>query len=102
MYKRIVTQEVKFPENPKISPECKNFIASLLRKDPSKRLGSQADVLELMDHEFFKGLNWFQLYAKEIEPVYRPFEKGKSWLDNFGSIFVSQQLTDSIGYANPL
>ena len=66
-------EKVKFPKDSKISSECKDFIKSLLNKNPLQRLGSKADTLEIMNHCFFKQFNWFKLLSKKLTSPYLPF-----------------------------
>ena len=55
-----------------LSPAAKSFIQGLLIKDPQKRLGIDAANGDIEKHEFFRGLNWQQLFEKKIEPDYKP------------------------------
>ena len=43
----------------------------MLEKNPKKRLGAKG-IKEIMNHEFFKGIDWDQLYHKNIDPPYLP------------------------------
>jgi len=43
----------------------------LLEKDPSRRLGAGGSV-EIKKHLFFKSIDWDKIYAKEIEPPFKP------------------------------
>ena len=52
---------MKFREDVKISNEGKDFIFSLLIKNPVKRLGSIADSLEVMNHKWFDNFDWTKL-----------------------------------------
>eukprot|EP00475_Leptophrys_vorax_P006543 TRINITY_DN1405_c0_g1_i1.p1 TRINITY_DN1405_c0_g1~~TRINITY_DN1405_c0_g1_i1.p1 ORF type:complete len:544 (+),score=155.01 TRINITY_DN1405_c0_g1_i1:39-1670(+) len=76
MYNKIVNAKVKFP--PRLSEECRDLISQLLVREPSKRLGSGVlgtgltDVDEVKTHKFFDGLDWDKVFAKEIEPAYKP------------------------------
>ena len=49
-----------------ISPEAKDLIEKILRKNPSSRIGS-ANINDLMNHPFFKGINW-QTISDELPP----------------------------------
>jgi serum/glucocorticoid-regulated kinase 2 len=54
MYELIKTKPVYFPDpkkhNIKMSEACKDFITKLLQKDPTKRLGSQGGLQEILSH----------------------------------------------------
>jgi hypothetical protein len=44
----------------------------LLTRDPSKRLGSGSDAVEIKKHPFFKDIDWEKLYQKKIDPPFKP------------------------------
>lgn len=50
-YKRIKMNFYTFPDHVKISPEAKDLIQSLLKKEPSCRISLD----KFLTHEFFKG-----------------------------------------------
>ncbi|WOL02274.1 hypothetical protein Cni_G10993 [Canna indica] len=54
----VVSQSLKFPENPSVSFHAKDLIRGLLVKDPENRLGSVKGAAEIKQHPFFEGLNW--------------------------------------------
>ncbi|KAB2076137.1 hypothetical protein ES319_A06G020800v1 [Gossypium barbadense] len=70
---------LKFPEEPKISPEAKDLICHLLC-DVETRLGTRG-VEELKAHPWFKGVPWEKLY--EIEAAYKPTVTGDLDTQNF-------------------
>ena len=50
----------------------------LLNKNPAKRLGNGPNGIEdIMNHSFFKGLDWQKIYNKEIDPEYIPSLKSQ-------------------------
>lgn len=100
MYIKTIIEKVSFPAFPPISDVCKNFIRKLLMKSPRKRLGSEADTLEIMNHSFFSKFNWFKLLGKSLKPPYSPIRDNENWLNNFGTVFVSQKPIDSICIAD--
>jgi len=69
MYEKILYAAPKFP--PSISDSAKDIISKLLEKDPSRRLGAGGSV-EIKKHLFFKSIDWDKIYAKEIEPPFKP------------------------------
>ncbi|KAG8048665.1 hypothetical protein GUJ93_ZPchr0009g2466 [Zizania palustris] len=54
----VVSQNLKFPENPAVSSNAKDLIRGLLVKEPENRLGSLRGAAEIKQHPFFEGLNW--------------------------------------------
>ena len=83
MYRKIIKEPVVFKPNVNISPEAKDFITRLLQKNQALRLGYQAGSLEIMNHPFFKGMNWEKLMTKELKSPFTPQVSGDSWLKNF-------------------
>lgn len=101
MYKNTIVKTLKFKKGVEVSEACKNFIGSLLVKNPEKRLGSIADSLEIINHEWFKGFNWVKLLDKQLEPPYKPFQDEQEWIKNFDPSFTQQNPTDSICHIDP-
>ncbi|QDZ21047.1 serine/threonine protein kinase [Chloropicon primus] len=67
-FKRIVEEEVSFPQDPIVSGACKDIIRKLLDKDASSRLGSTYGASEIKSHPFFEKIQWALLrYNKRRE-----------------------------------
>lgn len=60
------------------------------------RLGSEAGSLEIMNHPFFKDINWEKLMSKEIKPSFVPKVSGDAWLKNFDQDFTKEQPKDTV------
>ena len=58
--------ELKFPNY--ISKQAKDFIRSLLIKNPDERLGSKNDAKEIKNNKYFKDVDWNKVYNKEYVP----------------------------------
>ncbi|KAL5060206.1 hypothetical protein RYX36_031810 [Vicia faba] len=54
----VVSQSLRFPDDPLVSFEAKDLIRGLLVKEPENRLGSERGAAEIKKHPFFEGLNW--------------------------------------------
>ncbi|OHT12822.1 hypothetical protein TRFO_17174 [Tritrichomonas foetus] len=67
-----------------VSNQCKDFISKLLVSDPKQRLGSNR-FEEIMDHEWFKGIDWNAI--NEMSPVFVP---DTSSLENYQIYFQSR------------
>jgi serine/threonine protein kinase len=52
MFRGILCEAPKFPEKPEVSKAAKEFILSLLRKNPVTRLGYE-DEQEIFSHPWF-------------------------------------------------
>lgn len=46
-----------------------------MKKNPKKRLGSNG-IHEIMEHSFFKGVNWDDVAEKKLKPPFIPKVKG--------------------------
>ena len=54
-----------------MSQEARELLSGLLVKDPKERLGGgPEDALEIMNHAFFKNINWHDLEAKKVGIAY--------------------------------
>lgn len=62
LFEKIAKDEPTYPED--MSPVAKDFISRLLCKDPSKRLGANGGVQEIMEHAWFKTVNFKRLDAR--------------------------------------
>jgi len=95
MYQLIKQAPLRFP--PKLSAECKKLITGLLKRDPARRLGGGPDdFAAIKAAQFFAELDFDQLYAKEIDPPYRPdVKKGMEDTSNFDTQFTSEPVVDS-------
>lgn len=94
MQKRTLLQELKFPTKKNVSRACLDFIAGLLMKIPSKRLGSIGDVLEVKNHPWFAGFEWEKLELKQLEAPFKP--QNVNWEANFDPDFIKEEPRDSI------
>ena len=65
--KDIRTLEVCAPEE--ASPEAGHFVRSLLEKDRACRLGT-ADDLEVLEHQFFNGVDWNAMEKGQSQPAF--------------------------------
>ena len=60
-----VDVQVRFPS--RMSQEARELLSGLLIKDPKERLGGgPEDALEIINHAFFKNINWQDLEAKKV------------------------------------
>ena len=70
--KIICNDEIKFPNKPTISKECKDLIRKLLNKKYKERLGFNNDFDDIRKHDFFKEINFDDLNDRKIESCYKP------------------------------
>jgi serine/threonine protein kinase len=67
LHAMIKKDEVTFPDDIRVSPEVKDLMIQLLKKNPKERLGSKSQE-ELRAHPFFRGVDWDAVYAKKLKP----------------------------------
>jgi len=73
-----------------LSPDAKDLLTRLLRKEPSKRLGATMpkDLATIKKHRFFRNVRWGQLERRECEPPIRPVVTDPELAENFSSEFT--------------
>lgn len=55
------------------SPAATSLLRGLMTKDPSRRLGcGRRGILEVMEHPFFKAVEWGLLAQKQVTPPWKP------------------------------
>ncbi|CEI94000.1 Putative AGC protein kinase [Rhizopus microsporus] len=90
MYRKIRQDPLQFPAHFDI--ETATFIARLLKRDPSRRLGSGPDgALRVRLDPYFSCIDWDLIYAKRIKPPYVPNLYSETDFSHFDSEFL--QLT---------
>ncbi|MCQ2818758.1 MAG: serine/threonine-protein kinase [archaeon] len=65
LYSNITQKNLMFPGY--FSEDLKDLLKNLLCRDPKRRLGV-TDKKEIMNHKFFKGINWELLAQRKVEP----------------------------------
>ncbi|KAH0787512.1 AGC family protein kinase [Histomonas meleagridis] len=88
LYRSIVKDPVSFPRF--LNNESVSFLTALLQKSPENRLGSKGDFEEIKQHEFFKGINFDDVYNKRIKPEYVPKIKNEMDTSHFEPEFTSE------------
>ena len=73
-----------------LSPDAKDLLTRLLRKEPSKRLGWNArrDVAVIKKHRFFRRIDWAALQRREATPPISPMITDPALAENFSSSFT--------------
>ena len=88
VYDAILTDEPLYPINsPQSTVEvCQN----LLKREPEQRLGSgPTDAQEVMNHSYFNGINWDDLYHKRVPTPYKPTISSEEDTSNFDTEITS-------------
>ncbi|KAI8097483.1 protein kinase A catalytic subunit [Halteromyces radiatus] len=78
LYRRILNQPLSFPSSRHLSMEAKDLIQQLLKRDPTKRLGSTHGATDIKKHPFFKNIRWDQVARKQMSPPSLSSQRDKS------------------------
>ena len=73
-----------------LSPDAKDLLTRLLRKEPKKRLGAcmPKDIQSIKNHRFFRKIEWAKLERRELEPPIQPLITDPALAENFSSEFT--------------
>ena len=73
-----------------LSPDAKDLLTRLLRKEPKKRLGGcmPKDMQIIKKHRFFRKIDWSKLEKREVEPPIKPLITDPELAENFSSEFT--------------
>ncbi|KAL9127758.1 MAG: hypothetical protein Q9217_003416 [Psora testacea] len=74
-----------------LSPDAKDLLTRLLRKEPKKRLGASMpkDMQTIRGHRFFRKIDWYKLDRRELEPPIKPLITDPELAENFSSEFTN-------------
>lgn len=70
MFVKIIKEDFTFPQDIKISDECKDLIQQLQIKNPEKRLGNQTDAFDIKNHPWFKDIDFDDILNKKVNFEY--------------------------------
>ncbi len=89
----IVKQKLVLPYF--LTPDAKDLLTRLLRKDPRKRLGANMpkDLATIKGHRFFRKIDWKRLAAREVEPPIQPVITDPELAENFAAEFTDLPLS---------
>lgn len=56
-----------------LTPDARDLIRRLMKRQVSQRLGSGAnDAVPIKNHQFFKHVNWDDVFERRLEPPIKP------------------------------
>jgi serine/threonine-protein kinase Psk1 len=74
-----------------LSPDAKDLLTRLLRKEPRKRLGvARGDIHVIKKHRFFRKIDWAKLEARQLEPPIVPLVTDPELAENFAKEFTDR------------
>uniref|UniRef100_A0A915Q5J3 Ribosomal protein S6 kinase n=1 Tax=Setaria digitata TaxID=48799 RepID=A0A915Q5J3_9BILA len=79
-----------------LSIEARDLIKRLLKRHVETRLGAgPEDACEIKRHSFFRSFNWDLVYARQLEPPYKPNITSEDDVSLFDSKFTKMTPVDS-------
>jgi len=76
-----------------LSPDSKDLLNRLLRKEPRKRLGvGPNDINIIKKHRFFRKIDWKKLEARELDPPIKPLVTNPELAENFSKDFTERAI----------
>uniref|UniRef100_A0AAR2KAF5 non-specific serine/threonine protein kinase n=1 Tax=Pygocentrus nattereri TaxID=42514 RepID=A0AAR2KAF5_PYGNA len=92
LFELILMEDIRFPRT--LAPEGKSLLSGLLKKDPKQRLGGGPDdAKEIMQHKFFAGIVWQDVYEKKLIPPFKPQVTSETDTRYFDEEFTAQTIT---------
>ncbi|XP_047480804.1 ribosomal protein S6 kinase beta-1-like [Penaeus chinensis] len=81
---------------PYLTPDARDLIRKLLKRQVSQRLGSGSDDGEpIKRHLYFKHINWDDVINRKLDPPFKPVLSGDDDVSQFDSKFTKQTPVDS-------
>ena len=95
MLKDIVEKPIEIRDY--FSSEATNLLRKLLDRNPERRLGSSpAGARDIMNHPFFKSINWDQIRNKEHKPIFKPKVKGEFDTGRIDKLFTKEEPVETL------
>ncbi|KAM7402866.1 hypothetical protein PAMA_003675 [Pampus argenteus] len=92
LFELILMEDIRFPRT--LGPEARSLLSGLLKKDPMQRLGGGSDdAKEIMQHKFFAGIEWQDVYEKKLVPPFKPQVTSETDTRYFDEEFTAQTIT---------
>ncbi|KAF8560994.1 hypothetical protein P879_09164 [Paragonimus westermani] len=90
LFQVVLTRPIRFPRS--ISVRATNILRAFLTKNPTERLGCLPDsnFADIMNHPFFRPIDWVALEQKQVAPPYRPAYANDYDLAHFDPTFTDE------------
>ncbi|CAH0564822.1 unnamed protein product [Brassicogethes aeneus] len=90
LFQVILEKTIRIPRS--LSVKAANVLKGFLNKNPADRLGchSPESFSEIMNHQFFKSIDWDMLEQKQVPPPYKPRLDSDRDLANFPPEFTDE------------
>jgi p70 ribosomal S6 kinase len=81
---------------PYLTPDARDLIRKLLKRQVTQRLGSGPDdATPIKCHSFFRHVNWDDVLAQKVEPPFKPILTSDDDVSQFDTKFTKQTPIDS-------
>lgn len=81
---------------PYLTPDARDLIRKLLKRQVGTRLGSGSDdAAPIKKHPFFRQINWIDVHSRKLEPPFKPMLASEDDVSQFDSRFTKQTPIDS-------
>uniref|UniRef100_A0A8D8VED7 Ribosomal protein S6 kinase n=1 Tax=Cacopsylla melanoneura TaxID=428564 RepID=A0A8D8VED7_9HEMI len=81
---------------PYLTPDARELIRKLLKRQVGQRLGSTPNDGEAVRvHPFFRSINWGDVLSRKLEPPFKPSLTGEDDVSQFDTKFTRQTPVDS-------
>uniref|UniRef100_A0A7E4VIM0 Non-specific serine/threonine protein kinase n=1 Tax=Panagrellus redivivus TaxID=6233 RepID=A0A7E4VIM0_PANRE len=78
-----------------LTPEARDLLRNLLKRNCAERLGSTNDATGIQDHSFFQCVDWNKVYSRELPAPYTPSLTSREDASLFDPRFTQQPPVDS-------
>nr|XP_026495513.1 atypical protein kinase C isoform X3 [Vanessa tameamea]XP_026495514.1 atypical protein kinase C isoform X3 [Vanessa tameamea] len=89
LFQVILEKTIRIPRS--LSVKAASVLKGFLNKNPVERLGcGEAGFLDIVNHPFFKSIEWEMLELKQVVPPFKPRLEGERDLANFPPEFTDE------------
>ncbi len=96
LFDRITNEEVYYPSS--MSYMLRSFLAGLLEKDPTKRLGAKHGLSEIVNHPWCGNIDFVKIASKKMKTPIVP----ELYENNFANEFFDQKVPDEADFIKRL
>ena len=87
LFTKILANKIKFPKG--ISSDLKSFISSLMKADPSQRLGAKNGFVEIINHPWCRDIDFYEIATKKTKAPIVP----DLYKMNFAEYYLDKEIT---------
>ena len=88
LFQVILETPIRIPRS--LSVKASSVLKGYLQKNPTERLGANADLAEIQQHAFYKPIDWKLLEQRALQPPYKPLVLNERDLSNIDELFTNE------------